>query len=264
MEFKGLVNSAKKAIDKNSPEILAGIGVAGMIFTVIEAVRATPKALDILEDYRYNNDLSYDDKIPVKVIVKSCWKVYAPTFILGICSAGSMIGSTTISHRRNVALAAACSIAERTLDTYKNKVIEELGEDVHQKIEDTIYKERAEEDYERVQSGSVKENIIETGNGGYLFMDCMSGQKFRSCKEAIDGAVNEYNRTLIKDQWTELNEFYDLLGIDRTDAGHILGHDIYKEALNVRYIGNGMYGNEPLTIIKYDAEALKYCDAYCR
>lgn len=264
MEFKGLVNEAKIFVNKNSPEILAGVGIAGMILTTIEAVKATPKAMLLIEEYAYENYAGMQNQIPKKEIVKTCWKCYAPSLILGVCSVASFLGSMTITRRRNVALAAACSLAERTLDTYKNKVIEELGEDVHQKIEDTIYKERAEEDYERVQSGSVKENIIETGNGGYLFMDCMSGQKFRSCKEAIDGAVNEYNRTLIKDQWTELNEFYDLLGIDRTDAGHILGHDVYKEALNVRYIGNGMYGNEPLTIIKYDADSLKYSEAYCR
>ncbi len=37
--------SLKTAIKKHSPEILTGIGIAGMITTTVMAVRATPKAL---------------------------------------------------------------------------------------------------------------------------------------------------------------------------------------------------------------------------
>ena len=40
--------SLKTAIKKHSPEILTGIGIAGMITTTVMAVRATPKALILI------------------------------------------------------------------------------------------------------------------------------------------------------------------------------------------------------------------------
>ena len=44
--FKGI----QKAVTKKSPEILTGIGIAGMITTTVLAVKATPKALELIEN----------------------------------------------------------------------------------------------------------------------------------------------------------------------------------------------------------------------
>ena len=44
--FKGI----QKAASKKSPEILTGIGIAGMITTTVLAVKATPKALELIEN----------------------------------------------------------------------------------------------------------------------------------------------------------------------------------------------------------------------
>ena len=40
----------KTSIKKHSPEILTGIGIAGMITTTVMAVRATQKALILIEE----------------------------------------------------------------------------------------------------------------------------------------------------------------------------------------------------------------------
>ena len=41
-----LCKDAKVMVSKRSPEILTGLGIAGMITTTVLAVKATPKALD--------------------------------------------------------------------------------------------------------------------------------------------------------------------------------------------------------------------------
>lgn len=43
------LNSIKIAASKHSPEILTGLGIAGMITTTVLAVKATPKALVLIE-----------------------------------------------------------------------------------------------------------------------------------------------------------------------------------------------------------------------
>lgn len=48
--LSSIAKSVRTAMKKHSPEILTGIGIAGMITTTVMAVRATPKALVLIED----------------------------------------------------------------------------------------------------------------------------------------------------------------------------------------------------------------------
>ena len=48
--LSSIAKSVRTAMKKHSPEILTGIGIAGMITTTVMAVRATPKALILIED----------------------------------------------------------------------------------------------------------------------------------------------------------------------------------------------------------------------
>lgn len=45
-----IAKGVRTAMKKHSPEILTGIGIAGMITTTVMAVKATPKALILLEE----------------------------------------------------------------------------------------------------------------------------------------------------------------------------------------------------------------------
>ena len=46
------LRNMEDALRKHSPEILTGIGIAGMITTTVLAVRATPKALVCIDEKR--------------------------------------------------------------------------------------------------------------------------------------------------------------------------------------------------------------------
>ena len=48
MDFKEVRNNVINKVSEKSPEILVGIGLAGMLTSTVLAVKATPKALDIL------------------------------------------------------------------------------------------------------------------------------------------------------------------------------------------------------------------------
>ena len=58
-----LFKSVKMVVSKHSPEILTGIGIAGMITTTILAVKATPKALTLVEDKKKELELYPTDKL---------------------------------------------------------------------------------------------------------------------------------------------------------------------------------------------------------
>ena len=53
-----LIKNAKLFLSKRSPEILVGIGIAGMITAAVLAVRATPKALKLIKKEK----IPYDRK----------------------------------------------------------------------------------------------------------------------------------------------------------------------------------------------------------
>lgn len=57
--LRRIVKDVQFGLQKHSPEILTGIGIAGMITTTVLAVRATPKALILIEEEkrRQNNEL---------------------------------------------------------------------------------------------------------------------------------------------------------------------------------------------------------------
>ena len=72
--------SLKTAIKKHSPEILTGIGIAGMLTTTVMAVRATPKALILIEERKEEIGA---EKLEAMDMVKTTWACYIPAAITG-------------------------------------------------------------------------------------------------------------------------------------------------------------------------------------
>lgn len=70
MSKHGIIKSIRMATKKHSPEILTGIGIAGMITTTIMAVKATPKALILIEDKK--DELEAEKLTPIETI-KAAW-----------------------------------------------------------------------------------------------------------------------------------------------------------------------------------------------
>ena len=126
-----------KTIKKHSPEILTGIGIAGMITAAIMAVKATPKALILIEaeKERQNEALlneadenGWDNCAQITTLkpldtVKATWKCYIPAVITGAMSVACLIGASSVNARRNAALATAYTLSESALKEYQEKII---------------------------------------------------------------------------------------------------------------------------------------------
>lgn len=84
MDISKLLNSSKKKLTDNAPEILIGVGLAGMLTSTVMAVKATPKAMEIIkeEEEYLNRDLSKIEK------AKLVWKPYIPA-ALGYCASAA-------------------------------------------------------------------------------------------------------------------------------------------------------------------------------
>ena len=106
-----IAKSVRTAMKKHSPEILTGIGIAGMITTAVMAVKATPKALILLEEKKDELDT---DRLEPKDIIKTAWPCYIPAAVVGSISVFCLIGASSTNLRRNAALATAYDLVKAT------------------------------------------------------------------------------------------------------------------------------------------------------
>lgn len=217
--FAKIFRTAELALKRHSPEILTGMGIAGMVGTVILAVRATPKAMKCIEEEKNKH---WVDKLPVKDVVRVAWKPYIPTAISGATSVACLIGAHTVHARRTAALATAYTLSETAFKEYKDKVVETIGE----KKEHTIREKIAQDKVERRPFNTSE--IISTDRGETLFLDSVSDRLFKSDIEKVKAAVNKMNYELTHDILgsVSLSDFYDELGLPHTSISDKLGWNL--------------------------------------
>ena len=212
-----IINEIQKAVIKHSPEILTGLGIAGMITTTVLAVKATPKALDLINDRK---DELETEKLPPIEAVKAAWKCYIPAAVTCATSTACLIGASSVHLKRNAALATAYKLSESAISEYKDAVIDKLGEKKEQTIRDKV----AEEKMKKNPVSSSEVFITEKGNT--LCYDTISGRYFKSDIDRIKRAENAINKQLLDEMYVSLNDLYDELDLDHTKLGDDLGWKI--------------------------------------
>ena len=228
MQLKAIFTDLGKAARKHSPEILTGIGIAGMLSTTVLAVRATPKALMLIEEKKREKKFAGEQPELTKLeIVKTAWKPYIPAAVTGVASIACLVGASSVNARRNAALAAAYALSETTLADYKEKVVETIGEKKAQEVKDAIAKDKIEND------PVTRKEIIATDKGETLCYDALSGRYFKSDIEYIRRAVNNLNERLLFDTHISLNEYYDEIGLEEIfPMGENLGWTVDPDSAN--------------------------------
>lgn len=255
-----MLKTAQAFVSKRSPEILTGIGIVGMCTTVVLAVKATPKAMELIEEEKdRQNDVLYLEAVekghekfarvdrlkPVEV-VKVAWKPYIPAAVTGVVSIACIVGASSVNARRQAALYSAYKLSETAFAEYKDKVVETIGEKKEKVVKDKVAAKKVEEN-------PVSNNtVIVTEKGNTLCYDAAAGRYFRSDIDKIKAAVNEINRRMVYDQYVSLNEFYDELGLEHTDLGNELGWNLDKGLVDVDFSSQIADDGTPCIVISYN------------
>lgn len=135
--------SLKGTVTKRSPEILTGIGIAGMITSVFLAGKATVKAVRIADGLDHIDRNTYDVVSPTKKeVVKACWKLYIPAALTATASTACLIGASSVNFKRNAAITAAYKLSETALAEYKDAVVETIGEKKEKAVKEKVAKSR--------------------------------------------------------------------------------------------------------------------------
>lgn len=244
-DLSKFLRSTKALVSRHSPEILTGIGIAGMISTTILAVKATPKALEAID--KEKQELQADKLTPVET-VKATWKFYIPTVVTGSASIACIIGASSVNLRRNAALATAYKLSETALTEYRDKVIETIGEKKEQTIREKI-------DKDHITQNPVSTNkVIVTGRGQTLCYDHISGRYFYSDIDLIKRAINELNRQITVDMYISLNEFYDKLSLEHIGIGYDLGWNIDGGIVDPEFSSHLTEDGQPCLVLGYSVD----------
>lgn len=236
---------------KHSPEILAGIGVVGVVSSAVMACKATTKLSDILdetketvdkikevqENPKYAEQYSEEDakKDLYITYVQSGVKVaklYAPSVILGVSSLTCLLASNNILRKRNAALSAAYMTVDKSFKEYRSRVVERFGEEVEKEIR---YNIKAQEIETKVVDENGNETtVVETVKAvdPNLYSDyarffdesCEAWQKDPEYNLMFLRSQQQYANDLLKARGRLfLNEVYRMLGIPETKAGQVVG-----------------------------------------
>ena len=175
-----LVSSISKkipiAIKKHSPEILTGVGIAGMIAGTVLAVKQTPKALELMGEKK--EELG-EEKLTVIEVVKTTWRCFLPIVVIDAISIICLIGADSVNLKRNMALMTTYALSETALKEYKDKAIEIVGEEKNREIIDAVAKDKIS------QNPVSKQEVIVTGKGNVLCYETLSGRYFESDINAL-------------------------------------------------------------------------------
>lgn len=261
MNLKSMSNAVTRKLgrqilltQKHSPRLLFGTGVAGFVATVVLASRATLKLEDVLKKAEegdeqikhaeavanagtaeYTEDDAKKDKILIRTKAAiEVAKLYGPAVAVGVVSVGCLTGSHVILTRRNVGLAAAYAAVEKGFDQYRARVIQELGYEKDQEFRfGSVEREIAVDTDEGTAVKTVKGADPATFDGKTKrsiyarFFDQVNSSEWQ--------AQPHFNAMFLKSQQAYannlltarghlfLNEVYDMLGLERSSEGQLVG-----------------------------------------
>lgn len=256
---------------KNSPRIMFAGGLAGVVTSTVLACRATLKLAEKLPEMR--NDLVTADGSDLEVATTAVYvdnvitvvKLYAPAVVVGSIGIGALTGSHVQLTRRNAGLTAAYAAMARAYDEYRVRVQHDMG---------------PERELDIYHAARVRELEDETGKKSIVVADPNRWSPY--AKFFDQGSRNfqknpELNRLFIQCQQTYandllqarghilLNEVYDMLGLERSSAGCIVGWVISKDGDN--FVDFGLFeatnsdfvnGHEPVVLLDFNVDGVIY------
>jgi Family of unknown function (DUF6353) len=250
----GLVNTVGKQLltfaAKNSTTILTSLAVGGVLSTGVLAADGGAKANIILEKERTKRAVEalgneptdrFTEPISRMETIKLVWKEFIPAMGMGFITIACVVGGHVVSARRYAALSALYGLAETSINEYRKKVVETLGEEKEREIREEIAKEHPEQ--------APLSQVLFAGQGEYLCLDTMSGRDFRSDLEQLRRSVNDYNEKLLKNLYLSLNDWYTMIGLPATALGDDIGWTS-SELMELDYSAKLVKG-VPCIVIEY-------------
>lgn len=220
MNLSNAVRTAKSVITANSPVLLVGTAVAGVVATGVLAAKGGYKARGIIEEAQElkGEDLTTNEKVQLT------WLCFATPALTGASTIAATVGVHVIHNKRNAALAGLYAVASTKLDDYKEQAEELLGPKKTQALNDAVAQKTVD------REGPFENNEVRMlTDGTELCHDATTGRWFMSSVNKIESAINDMNRRVLSSGEISLNEFYDQVGLEPIPWGETFGWNVQIE-----------------------------------
>lgn len=191
----------------------------GVVLTAVLTAKATPKANDILEKHK-------KDKLIDKA--KAVTPTYLPAIISGSVTIGCIFGIGTLNKKQLASLGLAYGTIAKQYQDYKNKVVEKCGKETHDDILKDLAVEHVNPDHTIYTTGIISSSSLDFGTEEEerLFYECYSQRYFTSTVSKVIQAQYHLNRNFMLGGEVSLNDFFEFLGIEKTEYGDKVGWTI--------------------------------------
>lgn len=246
----------KLFLKKHTPEILVFLGVGGAVSGGVMACRATYHHLDeILTDHVVRAESARENPENKKELARVYFRtgldlarLYGPSLTVEALSVAGILAGNNILRKRNVALAAAYAAVDQGFRDYRGRVVERFGEEADRELRYGLHKEKKEETIvdENGKKKKVKRDITVADGGAPSDYARFFAKGEAKAAEGIDSYDLFYlrsqqelaNHMLRAKGFLFLNDIYELLGIDPSIPGQMVGwvYDQTDEAIGDNYV----------------------------
>lgn len=214
-----LLYKSQLHLKRSSPTILTGIGAIGVVVTSIMAVKATPKALKFLE--MATNDKG--EELTKLEVIQVAGPAYIPALVMCLSTISCILGANVLNKQKQTSLASAYAMLDQSFKYYRKAAVSVYGDDADSKIKIEMTKEK----YISADGYFLYNQELDSSEKE-LFYDMYSQRYFTSTMAAVINAQYHFNRNFILRGNAMLNEFYEFVGLDKTDYGETVGWDYGK------------------------------------
>lgn len=205
-------------IKKHAGTILTFIATGTFVATVYEAVKNTPKALELIEKAREEKCAELTKFETVQVSAPA----YIPAIVLGTLTIGCMFGANILNVKQQASLMSAYAVLDQTYKKhkdkfrkYRDKVTEIFGEEAGLKVSEAVSHD--EYPVPEVEEGKLLRFRIPDVDGTDIYIE-------KTMDEVIEA---EYflNREMNLEELVSVNKFLEFMGVDPNlvQNGDLLG-----------------------------------------
>lgn len=255
-------------VQKHSPALMFTAGVVGVVTAAVLASKATLKLEETLEEIQNDlvqskalnesnpslyptDDMYRDHTIMYLRAVGRLAKLYGPALLVGVASVAALTGSHVVLNRRLAGVTAAYAALEKGFEQYRKRVMDELGPEKDRQFR---YGEAIETELsEDMPTGTRIQKVKVLGEKNVSiyarFFDETStswskapyqNQYFVQCQQRYA------NDKLRAQGHLFLNEVYDMLGLERSPEGAVVGW-LLDSKTGDGYVDFGVFSGDSYT-----------------
>lgn len=226
LNFGHAVKTCKNVITANSPVLLLGTAIAGVVGTGVLAAKGGYKARGIIDNFEETEvrEATTQEKIQLT------WLCYAAPVLTGASAIASATGVHYIHTKRFAAMAGFYAVTANKLDDYQEKAEEMLGAKKSQALNDAVTQKSLDRNGPKNEFHDVV--ILE---GGTELARCEFSERYAMASvPIIERAVAEGNLAIKENGHCSLNDFHAYLGLSPSILGDNVGWG-GEDRINVRF-----------------------------